>query len=208
MAARHRLCGESGRWVTTILVMLRFDDPLPRRPNRVLVAGVSGTGKTTLAARIARVVDAPHTEIDALFHGPGWVPRETFLDDVEAMVSQERWTTEWQYAIARPILSERADLLVWLDLPFTRVTLPRVVSRTLRRRMRREVLWNGNVEPPLRTVFTDREHIVRWAISTRKKYRLQIPELEAAHPNLPIVRLRSQREVDAWLSGALAESAR
>ena len=30
-------------------------------------------------------------------------------------------------------------------------------------RLGRQVLWNGNIEPPLWTVFTDPEHIVRWA---------------------------------------------
>ena len=53
-----------------MLTVLRFDDPLGFRPRRVVVAGVSGTGKTTLATRIAPILDAPHTEIDGLYHGP------------------------------------------------------------------------------------------------------------------------------------------
>ncbi len=64
----------------------------------------------------------PHKEIDALFHGPNWIPRPEFLDDVRALVQSEAWTTEWQYSAARPILAARADLLLWLDLPFWRVT--------------------------------------------------------------------------------------
>lgn len=56
--------------------------------------------------------------------------------------------------------------MVWLDLPY-RVTLTRVVRRTVRRRLRREVLWNGNQEGPLRHVLTDPGHVVRWSISTR-----------------------------------------
>jgi adenylate kinase family enzyme len=44
---------------------------LPVRPRRVLVAGTSGAGKTTLASRVAALLDLPHIEIDALFHGPG-----------------------------------------------------------------------------------------------------------------------------------------
>ena len=45
--------------------------------------GVSGAGKTTLAARLGRLLDVPHVEIDALFHGPGWTPREAFVADVD-----------------------------------------------------------------------------------------------------------------------------
>lgn len=168
---------------------------------------MSGAGKTTLAARIAGIIDAPHVEMDALFHGPGWEPRESFVDDVRALAAQERWTTEWQYSAARPLLSARADLLVWLDVPFWTVTLPRVAARTVRRRARREVLWNGNVEPPLRTFLTHCEHIVRWAVATRNKYRARVRELEHTDPDLTIVRLGTQAEVDAWLIGPLEAAA-
>lgn len=191
-----------------MLNMLGFADRLESRPRRILVAGVAGAGKTTLAARIAAMVEAPHTEIDGLFHGPDWTPRPVFMDDVRELVSADTWTTEWQYSSARPLLAEHADLVVWLDPPFLAVTLPRVVRRTLRRRLRREVLWNGNIEPPLHTFFTNREHIVRWAISTRNKHRMLVGQLALDRPDLRIVRLRSPREVEAWLSGPLAETTR
>ena len=184
--------------------MLGAHDPLPARPRRVIVAGVSGVGKTTLAGRISDILDIPHTEIDGLFHGENWTPRESFLSDVRALVAGEAWVTEWQYSLARPLLAERADLLIWLDLPFLRVALPRVIRRTVRRRRRRQELWNGNVEPPLVTFFTNPEHIVRWAWSTRHTYRERVPRADAEHENLVVVRLRSQREVDTWLSSRLA----
>ncbi|PWC07454.1 AAA family ATPase [Mycetocola zhujimingii] len=172
----------------------------------MLVAGVSGAGKTTLAQQIAEVIGNTHVEIDALFHGPEWVPRPNFLDDVRAFVATETWVTEWLYHSARPLLAANADLLVWIDLPFVRVTLPRLLRRTVRRRRRREKLWNANIEPPLRTFFTDPEHIVRWGIRTRNKYRAAIPPLEAENPHLTVVHLRTRREVDAWLDGPLAMS--
>ena len=188
--------------------MLSHDGTLSHRPRHILVAGVSGTDKTTLAARIAGITGGIPTEIDSLFHGPNWVPRPEFLDDVRALIATDSWTTEWQYGSARPLLAERADLLVWLDLPFMRVTLPRVIRRTIRRRVHREKLWNGNVEAPFHTIFTDREHIVRWAISTRRKYDEQVPLLELQHPHLVVVRLRSQHEVERWLGGALSDAVR
>ncbi|MBH0110912.1 hypothetical protein I6E81_12115 [Salinibacterium sp. NG22] len=61
---------------------------------------------------------------------------------------------------------------------------------------------------PLRTFFTDREHVVKWAISTRKKYHTEIPALVRKHPKLVIVRLRSQRQVERWLAGAVSNSIR
>jgi hypothetical protein len=78
-----------------------------------------------------------------------------------------------------------------------------VLRRTLRRRLRREELWHGNIEPPLHTFFTDPEHIVRWSISTRKLYRDRVPALVVAHPQLTVVRLRRRRDVDRWLRDVL-----
>jgi adenylate kinase family enzyme len=109
---------------------------------------------------------------------------------------------EWQYDQVRPLLAERADLVVWLDLP-RHVVMRQVVRRTVRRRVRREVLWNGNVEAPLRTVFTDPEHIIRWAWRTHHESEQRISALLAAEPDRPVVRFRSRREADQWLAGPL-----
>ena len=100
----------------------------------------------------------------------------------------------------------RADLLVWLDLP-RRVVMARVVRRTLRRRVRREVLWNGNVEPPLRTFLTDRDHIVRWAWRTHPRTREWVTAACATRPDLVVVRLTSRAQVSAWVDGPLRAGA-
>lgn len=169
-------------------------------PQRVIVVGVSGSGKTTLAQRIAERLGIDHVELDALHHGPGWVPRPEFLDDVRSLVAQERWVTEWQYAAARPLTLARADLVVWLDLPTWR-TMWQVTRRTVSRRLRRTELWNGNREGPLWEVLTDPDHIIRWAWRTRGKYRGLESHVAERRPCVPVVRLRSHREAERWLAG-------
>ncbi|TQC41614.1 AAA family ATPase [Rhodococcus sp. WS4] len=178
---------------------------LPGRPQRVLVAGTSGAGKTTLSARIAALLHIEHIEIDALYHGPDWAPHERFLTDVEEFSARPQWVTEWQYGAVREQLADRADLLVWLDLP--RATVMRqVTGRTLRRRLRREILWNGNIEPPLHRFLLDPDHIVRWAWNTHHKYPHRIDAIRRRRPDLTIVRLRTRADIERWVDGPLTRS--
>ncbi|MGO2746267.1 AAA family ATPase [Microbacterium sp.] len=182
--------------------MLSASDPLPFRPERVLIAGVTGSGKTTLARRIAAQWNLVHHEIDALHHGPDWTPRPSFLEDIRAFAGTDRWVTEWQYTSkgTDAILAPRADVLVWLDYPWPLVR-GRLIRRTVKRRLFRTKLWNGNVEPPLwnREAWSGENDILRWQSDTRHKWDERMPRIEASFPYLTIVRLRHTREAERWL---------
>ena len=177
-------------------------DPLPLRPERVLVAGTSGAGKTTVAGAVAGLLGCWHVELDSPHHGPGWTKRPEFEDDVARIAAAPTWVSEWQYTAVRELLVRRADLLVWLDLPRP-VVMSRVIRRTVGRRLRREVLWNGNQEPPFRTLLTDRDHIVRWAWRTHAHTGDKVMAASAARPDLVVVRLTRPEQVAAWLEGPL-----
>jgi adenylate kinase family enzyme len=181
--------------------VLTPSDVLPFVPDRVLVAGVSGSGKTTMARRIQGHWGLPHVEIDALFHGQDWTPRPQFLDDVSEFAEREHWVTEWQYLShgTNPILAPRAQLAVWLDYPY-RVVRSRLIRRTLRRSILRTKLWNDNVEEPLWRWFSKPEHedLLKWQTATLHIWDDRMPGMEAAFPHLTIVRLRHPRDVDRW----------
>lgn len=185
--------------------MLSADDPLPYPPRRVVIAGTTGVGKSTLARRLAELWDLEYTELDSLFHGPGWTTRPEFVDDVRRVAGGERWVSEWNYFSSGggQILGERADFAVWLDFP-RRIARARLLRRTLSRRIRRQVLWNGNVEPPLWTVLRDPDHILRWEMRTHATWKRRMPVV-AAEYGLPIVRLTHPRAVERWLAGAAAD---
>lgn len=149
------------------------------------------------------MVGAEHTEIDGLYHGPQWVPRASFVDDVAQLTGKNSWVTEWQYRDARDLIADRCDVLVWLDYRFWTVTFFRLVRRTIRRRTRHEVLWNGNTEQSLLRFLVDPTHIVRWGIRTRNLYQDLVPAAATAHPQLVVVRLRTPAQLDAWIAGPL-----
>lgn len=182
--------------------MLSADDPLPAAPERILIAGVTGAGKTTLASRIAARWGLVHHEMDALHHGPNWEPRPGFLDDVRAFALTDRWVTEWQYTSkgTDEILPPRADTLVWLDYPYPLVRR-RLRRRTWKRRILRTELWNGNREPNLWQALRIRgdENILDWQKSTRSKWTERMPSIQQRFPHLTIVRLEHPRDAEAWL---------
>ncbi|MGO1053744.1 AAA family ATPase [Crossiella sp. CA198] len=177
-------------------MLLHWADPLPPKPQRILVAGASGAGKTTMVRELARIFAVPAIELDALYHGPQWIPRPTFLAEVTEFANSEGWVCEWQYDSVRPLLAGRAQLLVWLDHP-RHTVIRRVTWRTYQRRRRGELLWNGEQEPPLHAILTDPEHVIRWAWSTYPTVRARV--LELLPTPLPVVRLCGQRQTDAWL---------
>jgi adenylate kinase family enzyme len=178
-------------------------DALPPSTRRILVAGASGAGKTTLREIISDALQVPTVEINSLYHGPDWTVRPTFISDVDQFTSGPAWVVEWQYSEVKPLLLSRSDALVWLDHSRWTV-MRRVVHRTLHRQIRREQLWNGNYEPPLWTLITDPEHVVRWSWQTHNQ-RAREALAVADNSDRPIVvRLSGQTEVDEWLLGPLS----
>jgi adenylate kinase family enzyme len=179
--------------------VLSAADTLSPGPARIAIAGAPGAGKTTLAGRLSPLVDAPAVELDALAHGPGWTIRPEFADDVDSFTRGPRWITEWQFDEARPVIAGRADTLVWLDLP-TPLIMTRLVRRIVSNRVRRVPLWAGNIEQPLWRVLVDRDHMIRWGHRSIGLVREQVRAAENEYPALRIVRLRSRREVAAFVA--------
>lgn len=114
---------------------------------RIIVIGTTGSGKTTLARAIACRLRLPHGEQDAWNHLAGWqeAPLPQFRVAVDTFTAQPGWVMDGNYSKARDIGWARADTLVWLDYP-AQVVFWRVLTRTLRRVVGRQELWNGNRE--------------------------------------------------------------
>ncbi|XVQ11314.1 hypothetical protein ACQP1W_01700 [Spirillospora sp. CA-255316] len=164
---------------------------------RVLVGGISGSGKTTMAGRIGACFGLPCHEMDALYHGPNWQPRAAFPADAERIARSPRWVTEDQHqSVLGDLLLSRADTYVWLDLP-RRTVMFRVVRRSLSRAVTRRELWNGNRESFRGWLRSD--HPVRWAWSQHMVKRRRTGERLRRHPHLTVVHLTSARAVRAWL---------
>jgi adenylate kinase family enzyme len=174
--------------------------PDPFTARRINVIGTSSVGKSTLAASIARLLEVPHIELDALHWEPNWTaaPIEVFRERVRAAIAGDGWVVDGNYAMVRDLLWERAEAVVWLDLPL-RTILWRYLTRTVRRVGRREELWGGNRERLSDHLFS-RDSLLWWILTTYRRRRQEYPPQLAARPELVAIRLRSARAARRWLA--------
>ena len=164
----------------------------------ILIVGICGAGKSTLARALARQLGLRHVELDALRHGPRWGVRASFVDDVVALTATDGWVADsTAYAEVLPRLWSRADTAIWLELS-RGVVLGRVLRRTVRRLLRRETLWAGNRES-WRGVLSRRHPVVKVLLDFRTRREQERRML--ARFDGTVVRLCTPAQVAAYLAG-------
>ena len=168
-------------------------------PNRVIVYGVTGSGKSFLARRLAERTGLPwHSIDDCIGWNPGWVgvPAEEQRARAGELCAGERWIIDSMYSSWRDLALSRAELVVALDYPRW-LSLSRLLRRTLARCVTRRRICNGNVES-VRQMFSG-DSIIRWHFKSFVRKRERIRGW-AADPSFPILVLKSPRATRRWLA--------
>lgn len=179
---------------------------------RIRVVGNTGSGKTSLAAEVARRLGLPHLELDALQHRANWEPAP--LDEFQAAArefvaaseaSSGGWVVDGNYTDRSAGLFEDADTFVWLDYSRA-VVMKRLLRRTFGRLVFRRELWNGNREELRNLLSADPDrNVVLWSWTQHAVYRRRYETASLAAGVATWIRLGSPAESRSWVA-ALRQS--
>jgi adenylate kinase family enzyme len=163
---------------------------------RILVIGTGGSGKTTVARRLAQRTGLPLIHLDALYWRSGWQPTPT--DDwrakVQTLISRDAWIIDGNYGGTLDARLEACDTVVFLDLP-------RLVC--LWRVLRRQVRHFGQVRPELPPGCRERlswEFLAWiWTYPARRRSDI-LRRLAALDKRKRVAILRSSAAIDEFLA--------
>lgn len=99
--------------------------------NRIHIIGGTGSGKTTLAHDLATVLKATAYALDLVAYENASGSKRSLSQrqmDIAHIVSTPRWITEGAFLWWVDDLLEAADVIIWLDIPWS-LALWRVVTR-------------------------------------------------------------------------------
>jgi adenylate kinase family enzyme len=165
---------------------------------RIDVIGLPGSGKSTLAAAIAKKLSIPHIELDRFWFGSGGRQGRHDTPNLEEVrtkvrertaeaVKEESWVSDGVYLHVQDLIADRADVIVFLDIPL----LTRLLGHARRsffvstRRHTELSLWDDT------TFFKE---IIKRNFSSRPKLLKFVSGYEDK-----IVRLRSYRDINEYL---------
>ncbi len=170
---------------------------------RIVVIGVTSSGKSTLAEELASRFHLSGVDLDALNWEPNWqeAPLEVFRTRVEAATQSEGWVIAGNYHIVRDIIWPKAQAVIWLDYPLLTV-LGQLTRRTFKRWWTQELLWGANRER-LITHFKlwSQDSLFHWLFKTYWRRKREIPLVlsQPEHQHLKLIHFKHPKETNAWL---------
>ena len=166
--------------------------------DRILVYGVTGSGKSTAAVAIGERTGLPVTLVDEVTWLPGWIPVEDSVQRelIGEIVAGGRWVLDSSYGAWLDLVLPRVELVVGLDYPRW-LSFWRLLLRTVSGAVTKEPRCNGNVESWRNMV--SRDSILLWHVRSfaRKRDRMRTWLADPEMP--PVLLFRRPRDLEAWL---------
>lgn len=175
---------------------------------RILIAGNSCSGKSTLGSHLSTILSVPFVELDALNWEPNWVglndtDPDKLMRRIQAATDGESWVVAGSYArFSQPVFWPRLETIVWLDLPLYQLVW-RMLKRSWKRWRTHELLWGTNYEKfwPQLMVWRREDSLLWWIVTQYQPKRQKMLEyhIDPQWSHIRFIRLCSSREIQAFI---------
>jgi adenylate kinase family enzyme len=163
---------------------------------RITIIGNASSGKSTLAKNISEKLKIPYLEIDRYWLEAGGHKakdrseekervRAYVVEKVEKFIEQDSWVSDGWYSKIQPHIADRADTVIFLDIPLWRRLLNHF-TRMFGERHTELNTWDD----------------IRFFYEIVRRHFTHGPKIRAfakAHANKTVV-LRSYKEAESFLS--------
>lgn len=162
--------------------------------------GVTGSGKSTAAQRIAGRTGLPLVQVDELTWEPGWRPVQEAeqRQRLAAIVAADQWVLDTAYGVWLDLVLPRVDLVVGLD--YSRwFSLQRLLRRSIMRAIDKQPVCNGNTESFRALV--SKESIVGWHFRSFSRKRARMRAWAADPSGLTVLLFPRPADLETWIDG-------
>ena len=153
---------------------------------RIMIIGGPGSGKSTLARALGAKLGLPVVHFDPMFWAPGWTQRSPTESHalISAAALQEAWVLDGNHSETYDLRAERADMIIYLDLP-----RPLRIWRIVKRR----IMFHGRTRPDMADDCPERldwEFLIfvwRWDRTSRSKALTLLEKMEGRARTLHLI---------------------
>lgn len=158
-------------------------------PQRIILFGLPGAGKSTFAVRLAKKLGLPLHHIDKYYFVRKWVRRDydDFCKLQEKMTADEKWIIDGNDIRSLEVRYKRATIAIYFRYPRWRC-LWRLIKRTIHK------------DPTIDDRTEDIPEQLRWAVVRAmwlfhtRRYPV-IARLREKYPNVAFVEVHNDREL-------------
>lgn len=164
---------------------------------RVIIIGGNGSGKTTMAAQLAKITQLPLCHLDTLYWLDNWRvrEREDFLALLKSELEKPKWILDGNMKRTLELRLNYCDTVIYLDFPGI-VCFFGVIKRVLK--------YHGRSRPDMGDNCIERfdKRSLKFIFSTLKFNKLNrdyFYEVVSAHKNVDLIVLKNRRQVKKFL---------
>ncbi|MRH45094.1 topology modulation protein [Aquibacillus halophilus] len=167
---------------------------------RIMVIGVSaGVGKSTFARKLSASLDINAYHLDAIYWEPGWVETSfnKFSTKQREIVQQEEWIIEGNYSSTFDIRENRADTIIYLQLPLY-ICVFRVLKRWINNRGKTRIDMGKDCKEKMDWEFL--KFIVTTYHKRKAMMEIRLTNFKKKNLSNQVILLKTKRDINSYFN--------